>query len=286
MDLATVLGLLLAWGALLVSLGLEGGSLKDLFNLPALVLVIFGTFGATVVGSNMRTITSLHVILRNAWVKSSLNPVELIELIVGFARKARMEGILSLEEAAAQIDNRFLRKAVELLVDGTPSVMVREILETEIVATQERHKVGESVFTTMGGFSPTLGIIGTVMGLISMLAKLSEPGKMGHAIAAAFTATFYGVALANLAYLPIAAKLKSRTTEEVVACEMIIEGILSIQAGDNPRIVETRMSAYLPPSMRASVYQDRSGGQSNRSGGLRPAKRPPAARDDPEALAA
>jgi chemotaxis protein MotA len=204
-------------------------------------------------------------------VRSNLAPAELIEIMVGFARRARMEGILSLEEAAGQLDNRFLRKAVELVVDGTPSVMVREILETEIVATQERHKVGETVFTSMGGFSPTLGIIGTVMGLIAMLAKLSEPGKMGHAIAAAFTATFYGVVFANLLHLPIAAKLKSRTTEEVVACEMVIEGILSIQAGDNPRIVETRMSAYLPPSMRRSVAQQ---------------QQPPQAANDREALAA
>jgi len=269
MDLATVLGLLLAWGALLASLGLEGGSLKDLFNVPALVLVLFGTFGATVVGSSVKTVLSLPTILRNAWVKTTLDPAELITIMVGFARRARTEGILSLEEAASKLDNRFLRKGVELVVDGTPSVMVREILETEIVATQERHKVGESFFTTMGGFSPTLGIIGTVMGLISMLAKLNEPGKMGHAIAAAFTATFYGVALANLLYLPIAGKLKSRTAEEVVACEMIIEGILSIQAGDNPRIVETRMSAYLPPSMRRSFAQQ-----------------PPQARNDREALAA
>ncbi len=250
MDLATVLGLCLAWGALLVSLGLEGGSLKDLFNLPALVLVVFGTFGASVVGSTMKTIATLPMVLRKAVTHEELDPAELIRIMVQFARKARMEGVLSLEEAAAELDNKFLRKGVELVVDGTPSVMVREILETEIVAMQERHKIGESFFTTMGGFAPTLGIIGTVMGLISMLAKLNEPGRMGHAIAAAFTATLYGVALANLAFLPLSGKLKAKTSAEVVACEMIIEGILSIQAGDNPRIVETRMSAYLPPSMR------------------------------------
>jgi len=250
MDLATIVGLVLAWGAMMACLSLEGGSLKDLFNLPALVLVIFGTVGATIVGSSMKTIIALPSILRNAVIADQLDLSEVIDLVVGFARRARMMGVLSLEEAARNVDNKFLRKGVELVVDGTPSVMVREILETEIVAMQERHKIGETVFTTLGGFSPTLGIIGTVMGLISMLAKLSEPGKMGHAIAAAFTATLYGVALANLAYLPIAAKLKAKTAEEVVAYEMIIEGLISIQAGDNPRIVEMRMTAYLPPSMR------------------------------------
>jgi len=252
MDLATVIGLLLAWGAVVTSLALEGGSLQDIVNLPALVLVVVGTVGATLIGSSMKTVMAVPSIVRNALRTESLDQGEAIQTLVRLARKARMQGILTLEHDAARIKNRFLRKGVFLVVDGTPSVMVREILETEIVAMQERHKVGETFFTTLGGFSPTLGIIGTVMGLISMLAKLSEPGKMGHAIAAAFTATLYGVALANLVYLPIAAKLKSRTAEEVVTYEMIIEGILSIQAGDNPRVVQMRMAAYLPPNLRGA----------------------------------
>lgn len=264
MDLATIIGLALAWGALFLSLGLEKGSIGDLVNAPAFVLVIFGTIGATVVGTNMKTLASLPSIMKNALKSIDLEPVEVIEAMVGYARVARREGVLALESAAAKVDNKFLKKGLELIVDGTPSVMVREILETEIVAMQERHKIGETVFTTLGGFSPTLGIIGTVMGLISMLSKLNEPGKMGHAIAAAFIATLYGVAFANLVYLPIAAKLKSKTSEEVIIYEMIIEGVMSIQSGDNPRIVETRMMAYLPPSMRANARIDDSSADSGR----------------------
>ncbi|MCX6345518.1 MAG: flagellar motor protein [Armatimonadetes bacterium] len=256
MDIATVLGLLLAWGALFLSLGLEGGTINDLINAPAFVLVVFGTIGATVVGSSMKTLLSLSSIFRNALINKDIDAQDVIEKVVGYARVARRDGVLALEVTAAKIENLFLRKGLELVVDGTPSVMVREILETEIVAMQERHKIGETVFTTLGGFSPTLGIIGTVMGLISMLSKLSEPGKMGHAIAAAFIATLYGVAFANLIYLPIAGKLKSKTAEEVIIYEMIIEGVMSIQAGDSPRIVETRMMAYLPPSLRVSVADD------------------------------
>ena len=250
MDLATVIGLLLAWGAVFTSLALEGGSLKEMFNLPALILVTFGTIGATLIGSSMKTIFSLPSIVKNAMIQRELNPSEVIDNLVEFARMARRDGVLALENASRQIENKFMQKGIELVVDGIPSVMVREIMETEIVAMQERHKVGETVFATLGGFSPTLGIIGTIIGLISMLAKLSEPGKMGHAIAGAFVATLYGVAFANLIYLPIAAKLKSKTSEEVVTYEMIIEGVLSIQAGDNPRIVETRMMAYLSPELR------------------------------------
>ncbi len=259
MDLATIIGLILAWGAVLAALVLEGGALSELFNLPALLLVVLGTVGATLVSTSVRTIMSVPSILRSVLRSNEIDLSDNIDTMVDFARRARRDGVLALEEAAMRVDNKFLQKGIELVVDGTPSILVREILETEVVAMQERHKVGETVFTTLGGFSPTLGIIGTVMGLISMLAKLSEPGKMGHAIAAAFIATLYGVAFANLLYLPVAGKLKSKTAAEVVAYEMIIEGVLSIQAGENPRMVETRMSAFLPPQLRVE-RQARSAG--------------------------
>jgi chemotaxis protein MotA len=171
-------------------------------------------------------------------------------MVVGFARLARKDGILALERQSRRVDNKFLKMGMRLVVDGTPSEMVREILETEIVSLQERHKVGEQMFSTMGGYAPTLGIIGTVIGLIHMLNSLNEPAKMGPAIASAFIATLYGVALANLVFLPIGAKLKARTTEEIIAYDMMLEGILSIQAGDNPRMVEQKMLAFLPPKLR------------------------------------
>lgn len=253
MDLASVVGLILAWGALLIALVLEGGKIGELVNVPAFVLVVFGTIGATITGTTMKTIAAVPAILSSALKVNSMDPADIIVTMVRFARKARRQGILSLEAEAKELDNAFLRKGIGLVVDGTPSVMVREILETEVVAMQERHKLGESLFTALGGYSPTLGIIGTVMGLINMLARLSQPGKMGHAIASAFIATLYGVALANLVYLPIAGKLKSKTAEEVVCCEMIIEGVLSIQSGDNARIVETRMTAFLPPQLREEI---------------------------------
>ncbi len=250
MDLATIIGLVLAWGAVMLALVLEGGSPREYLNLPAFVLVVFGAIGATVVGNSIKTLSTIPGMLRVVFAENEYDLSEIIDKMLNFARLRRRDGILALEQAALREENAFLRKGIELIVDGTPSVIVREILETEVVAMQDRHKLGETVFTTLGGFSPTLGIIGTVMGLIGMLSKLSEPGKMGHAIAVAFMATLYGVALANLVYLPISAKLKTRTAQEVVAYEMIIEGILAVQAGDNPRIVETRMMAFLPPKER------------------------------------
>jgi chemotaxis protein MotA len=260
MDLATVLGLAIAWGALFLSLLLEGGKLSELVNVPAFVLVVFGTIGAAVTGTSMKTLMSIALVVRSSIKSNPTDQAGLIKTMVAFARKARREGVLALEAASQDVDSEFLRKGIMLIVDGTPSVMVREILETEVVGMQERHKLGETFFTSLGGFSPTLGIIGTVMGLINMLAKLSEPGKMGESIAAAFIATLYGVSFANLVYLPIAAKLKINTAEEVIACEMTIEGVLSIQAGDNARIVETRMMAFLPPKLRTQIEEERSQG--------------------------
>ena len=250
MDLATVIGLLLAWGAVLGSLVLEGGKVKDLINPSAFILVVGGTFGATVIAFSMKQIMGLPGIVRNAFFGKEHDLPEIIRIMVEFARKARKEGILVLEEESKNANNKFLQMGIQLVVDGTPSQMVREILETEIVSLQERHKVGENIFATMGGFAPTLGIIGTVMGLINMLASLDEPGAMGPAIATAFMATLYGVAFANLVFLPIGSKLKARTSEEIIVYDMMVEGILSIQAGDNPRMVEAKMLAFLPPKLR------------------------------------
>jgi len=250
-DIATVIGLIVAWIALFAGFLLEGGRVAELFNLPALLLVVCGTFGAAAAAVGTATIRTIPAVIRKAFVRSGYDPHSDIDLVVSLARRARREGILSLEQASRNVRNDFLRQGVEMIVDGTPGSTVREVMESEIAAMRERHRTGQGVFTTLGGLSPTLGIIGTVLGLISMLARLAEPGRMGHAIAAAFIATLYGVALANLLYLPIAGKLKARTTEEALSCEMILEGLLSIQAGDNPRLVEARMTVFLPPKEKA-----------------------------------
>lgn len=253
MDVATILGLALGWGALMIALVMEGGNAKDLFNPSAFVLVTGGTIGATTVAFSLKQMMGLPGVLRNAFFCKDTDLGEIIRNLVGYARLARREGILALEDQVKNVDNKFLQMGIRLVVDGTPSEMVREILETEIVSLQERHKVGESIFHTMGGFAPTLGIIGTVMGLIHMLTSLDRPGSMGPAIAAAFIATLYGVALANLVFIPIGSKLKARTTEEIIAYDMTVEGILSLQAGDSPRMVETKMRSYLPPKYRAEL---------------------------------
>lgn len=253
MDLATLVGLILGFGALLGSLVVEGGNLKSLFNLSAVILVFGGTFGASMVGFPLKHSLGAMLIAKNAFLSKVEDPREVIKQLVDFTRKARREGILVLEEEARTIENRILRTGIQLIVDGTPDETVRGILETEVLVMQERHKQGAKLFDTMGGVAPTMGVIGTVMGLVNMLNNMSDPARMGPMIAAAFIATLYGVSYANLVLLPIGTKLKTRSAEEVAIYEMMIEGILAIQAGDNPRIVETKMMAFCPPKMREGI---------------------------------
>ena len=253
MDLATIFGLLLAWGALVGSLLMEGGDPRSLVNIPAALLVFGGTLGAATVSFRLNQITGIPDVLRKAFSGKEQDVPGTIAMLVKFAERARRDGLLVLDDEASKVDDEFLKRGIRLAVDGTDPELVREILSTEIFFLQSRHKVGESIFTTMGGFAPTLGIIGTVIGLIHMLANLSDPGKMGPLIAGAFIATLYGVSSANLIFLPIGNKLKARSGEEVLVREVMIEGILAIQAGDNPRIVEEKLMAFLAPKLRSTL---------------------------------
>lgn len=253
MDFATIIGLVVAWGALLGAMVMEGGELSSLVNLPAALLVFGGTFGAATISFKMSQIMALPGILSQAFTEKQYDVADLIVTLVRFAERARREGLLVLEDETRRIDDDFLQRGVRLAIDGTDPELLREILTTEIHFLQARHKTGESIFTSLGGFAPTLGIIGTVVGLIHMLANLSDPAKMGPLIAGAFIATLYGVSSANLIFLPIGHKLKMRSAEEVLIREVMVEGILSIQAGDNPRIVEEKLKAFLAPKLRSSL---------------------------------
>jgi chemotaxis protein MotA len=256
MDLATIIGLLLAWGAFFASVIMEGGSIASFMNPSALVLVFGGTFGATCASFPLSELKKLPTILKIAFTGRDTDIGHVITQLVKFAERARREGLLALEEDSREIEDEFLKKGVGLAVDGTDPELVRTILETEIAFLAERHEVGASIFATMGGFAPTLGVIGTVAGLVHMLSNLSDPSSMGPAIASAFIATLMGVSSANLVFLPLANKLKSRSKHEVMGREIMMEGILSIQAGDNPRVVEEKLKAFMAPGVRDAIKRD------------------------------
>lgn len=253
MDLATIIGFVLAWGAFFGSVVMEGGDLKAMINPSAMVLVFGGTIGASMMSFPLSAMISLPTIVKNAFVGKKEDLTHVIKTLVGFAERARREGLLALEDEAKNIDDPFLQKGIQLAIDGTDPELVREIMQTEIAFLSARHHTGANLFATMGGFAPTLGVIGTVAGLVHMLANLSDPGSMGPSIAAAFIATLYGVSSANLLFLPLSNKLKHASTEEVLAREMTMEGILAIQSGDNPRIVEEKLKAFLSPKLRLSI---------------------------------
>ncbi|MBI3911648.1 MAG: flagellar motor protein [Armatimonadetes bacterium] len=257
MDLATIIGLIVAWAAVIVGLLLDGGSIGGLLHPSSAILVFGGSLGASMIGFSLQQTLKMPRATLCAFMQPRLGDVELVNRVVELAHKARREGILALESDAAALSNPFLRRGIQLVVDGMPSETVREILETEIEAMRSRHRTAEQFYSTMGGFAPTMGIIGTVLGLVHMLHRLDVPGKMGPAIAAAFTATLYGVSVANLLFLPLSTKLRSASQTEAEVYRMLIEGILSLQAGEHPQLVEARMAAFLSAGARHTLQKSR-----------------------------
>jgi len=189
---------------------------------------------------------------QNTFFAKTMHPAELIKTLVQFTQKARREGLLALEDEAASVEDAFLSKGVQLVVDGTDPELVRSILETELSFLENRHRTGAAMFETMASLAPSFGMVGTLIGLIQMMGTLDDPEKIGPGMAVALVTTFYGTILANLVFTPLAGKLKVRSAEEILLREVMIEGILSIQAGDNPRIVEEKLNAFLAPKVRFS----------------------------------
>lgn len=257
MDIATIVGLALGVIGVVGGALLEGVHLGVLFKFSAFLIVGVGTAGATIMSFPGDAIRMVWPVMKKAFQRQELAPAEIVTQLVGFATKARREGLLGLEEEAENITDPFLKKGLQLVVDGTDIEMVRNIMETDIAYLEARHGVGQGIYGTAGGFSPTFGIIGTVLGLIHALAQMGEGGagaaELAGAIATAFIATFYGIFFANGFLLPLSFKLAANSKQEVLLREVMLEGILSISAGDNPRIVEEKLKAFLPPNVKAEM---------------------------------
>lgn len=249
MDIATISGLVLAITVIITALILDGGSPAELFAAPAAIILIFGgSIGATIITAPLKIAIKLPQYIMQAFKTNKFNSKGDIELLTKLADKARREGLLALEEDSRKITDKFLKKGIMMVVDGVEPEQVSAIMENTIDQMRVRHKQGIGFFTAAGAFAPTFGIIGTVMGLISVLKQLDNPSALGEAIASAFLATLWGLLTANLIYLPVAGKLKAKSEEEAQNRYMQLEGILSIQAGENPRVVRDKLTAYLAPS--------------------------------------
>lgn len=247
MDFGTIVGLIVAAGAIVTALILDGGHLSSLWSESAFILVVGGTIGATTISFPLEDIKTIPKLIVKAFTGSKVDGTKSIDTIVTLVEKARREGLLTLQNETAKIDDAFLVRGIELVVDGTDPHAVRSILETDISFMEKRHKCGFGILETAGGYAPTIGIIGTVLGLVEVLGNLSNPDTLGPAIAVAFLATFYGISTANLFWLPLSGKLKARSADEVLLREMVLEGVLSLQAGESPRIVREKLEVFLPP---------------------------------------
>jgi chemotaxis protein MotA len=259
MKASSIIGLAVAMLGLYAGAVMEGSNPMAVLNPSAMLIVLGGTFGAVMAGTSFDAIKAIPKLYRKAFIAEPPDLNGRLKELVEYAEKARRDGLLALDEQLATIEDGYTKKGLQLVVDGTDPELVAEVLEAENDAMRKRHKAAAQPFEKAGGYAPTMGIIGTVFGLIHVLENLDKPETLGPAISAAFIATLLGVASANVVYLPVAARLKQLSEEELHFREMTVEGILAIQAGDNPRVVAEKLVAFVPPAQRLSAPDDAGG---------------------------
>ena len=245
MDKISVLGLVIGLVAIIGGQVLEGGHIGSLSQPTALLIVLGGTMGAVMLQSPYATFVRGMRMVRWVWYPPSVDYLQLIRQIAGWSQLSRREGLLALEGAMGQLKDEFARKGLQLLVDGAEPERLREVLEVDINTYEQELKMSARIWEAAGGYSPTIGILGAVLGLIHVMENLSDPSKLGAGIAVAFVATIYGVGLANLVFLPMSNKLKAHINRLIVQREMIVDGLVGIANGDNPRIIESRLQGYI-----------------------------------------
>lgn len=249
MDIATLVGIIAAALLIIISV-LTGPGVAFFFSLSSVMIVFGGTVGATLVNFPLKEVLAVITVAKNAFLAKDESAQDTIETLVQVAEKARREGILAIERELDDIEDQFMRLGIQYAVDGTEPETIRSILESELASMEERHKQGKKIFEAMGTFAPAFGMIGTLIGLIQMLSSLDDPTQIGTGMATALVTTLYGSLAANIVFLPLAGKLEHRSREEARQKELIIEGILAIQSGDNPRIVREKLKTFLPPVER------------------------------------
>ncbi len=253
MDIGLIAGILA--GLALVGFGIiDGGTpITSYLELGSILIVIGGGFAATFVQYPLSDMLKIGKVFSKALKNAEFNTGQILDKVIELANIARREGLLALEEAVGEVNDQFLKSGITLIVDGTDPEMVKNILETDLENMQDRHSKMKGIFDALGSLLPAFGMIGTLIGLVAMLSNLSDPDSIGPSMAVALLTTFYGSLFANLIFIPIAGKLKIKSDEESLVKQIMIEGLLSIQAGENPRIIEQKLKSFLPPSIRDSI---------------------------------
>ena len=250
MELTTLIGLVSAVALTIIGILWGGGDMMGFVDLPSIVIVIGGSLATCFVGFSMKEVANLPKTLSLLFAPPKLDPKQAVTQIITLANLARKEGLLALEEASKDLGDAFLQKGVMLIVDGTDPELVKGILEAEVGSLESRHGRSVALLDHLAGMAPAFGMIGTLIGLITMLGNLSDPDALGPGMAVALVTTFYGSLLANVFFAPMAGKLKNMTVQEIAYKEMLLEGMLSIQAGENPRIIEEKLFSFLPRDAR------------------------------------
>jgi chemotaxis protein MotA len=255
MDLATIIGLAAACGLVLYGMGID--RLSAFIDMPSVYITLGGSISATIAAFPAQRLMNALGVAKNAFFVKSRSPVAVITQIIEFAEQARREGILALESRALEITDDFMKQGIQLAVDGTEPDLIEKILSSEISYMESRHEDGAKIFDFLATMGPSFGMIGTLVGLVLMLGNMSDVASIGPNMAVALITTLYGSMLANIACLPMVEKLKTYSKKEVMLKELMLEGIMSLQSGDNPRIVEQKLCVFLEPALRASVMKDK-----------------------------
>ena len=252
LDIMTPVGLILAVGLMLYGI-LSGGTLASFIDVGSLAITVGGTFAAIFIAYPLSEVKKIPTFIALAMKEDVISKVDIIEMFSDFSKKARREGLLSLEDSMADVEDKFLKKGMQMVIDGVEPENIKDILELEIQKIEDRHRIGSSMFNKLATFAPGFGMIGTLIGLINMLVKLDDPSTISSGMATALITTLYGSLIANVLFLPIANKLNHKTEIEIEAKELMIEGILAVQSGVNPRIIEETLITYLPPKERELI---------------------------------
>lgn len=247
-DVMTIVGLILGTGLLLASMA-AGSSLGLFWDIPSIGITVGGSLGAMMIHYDLKQIRGVFRTVKQAFTTTLLDPMELIDLFSELAKKARREGLLALEDDIQRLEDPFYQKGIQMIVDAIDPEIIRSILETDMEYTAARHETGAGVFKTWANLAPGFGMIGTLIGLIQMLSSLDDPSALGPGMSVALVTTFYGAIMANLVFTPLAGKLELRSQEELLLKTIMLEGIIGIQSGMNPRILEEKLKSFLPKSV-------------------------------------
>lgn len=252
MDIATLIGLLFGFGIITGSIVMGGGAMAFV-HIPSMCIVVGGMLCSVLIHFSMSQFLSIFSIIKKTLLVKIMSPSEIIQQMVNFAAVSRRDGALALEEQIRKVDNKFIEKGLQMLVDGQEEDVVREMMSLEIMYIQERHGLGKKILEFMGASAPAFGMIGTLIGLVQMLQNLSDPAGLGKGMAVALITTFYGAFLANVAFIPLAGKLGIYSKAEILSMEMTVEGICSISKGDNPTVVREKMQSFISPNKREDI---------------------------------